>query len=61
MITGMHPYLAKIQDLSAYKFNKILGLGDKKKNTEIRELRENSRISRKPKNIQLWGIWNEYY
>lgn len=61
MITGMHPYIAKLRDLSAYKFNSILGLGDKKKNTEIRELRENSRIPRKPKSIQLWGIWNEYY
>lgn len=60
MITGMYPYLAKLQDFSKYKFNEILGLGDEKKNTEIRNLRENSRISRQANNIQLWGIWNEY-
>ena len=60
MITGSHPYLAVLPDLSQYKFNEMLGLGDKRKNTEIRELRENSRLSRKAKNIELWGIWNEY-
>ncbi len=60
MITGMYPYLAKLQDFSQYKFNEILGLGDEKKNTEIRILRENSRILRQANNIQLWGIWNEY-
>lgn len=60
MITGMHPYLAKLPDLSKYKFNKILGLGGKKHNTEIRELRENARTKRIPEKIQLWGIWNEY-
>lgn len=61
MITGMYPYLVKLQDFSQYKFNEILGLGDEKKNTEIRNLRENSRISRQANTIQLWGIWNEYY
>lgn len=60
MITGMHPYLAKLPDLSKYKFNKILGLGGKKHNTEIRELRENARTKRIPQKIELWGIWNEY-
>ena len=35
-------------------------LGDKKRNTEIRELRENARNRREPKAIELWGIWNEY-
>mgnify|MGYP007059335190 FL=1 len=60
MITGSHPYLATLPDLSQYKFNAMLGLGDKKKNTEIRELRENSREQRKPKKIELWGIWEEY-
>lgn len=60
MITGMYPYLAKLRDFSEYKFNEILGLGDEKKNTEIRELRESSRISRQVSDIQLWGIWNEY-
>ena len=60
MITGMHPYITKLPDLSKYKFNKILGLGGKKHNTEIRELRENARVSRTPEKIKLWGIWNEY-
>lgn len=60
MITGSHPYLATLPDLSQYKFNEMLGLGDKKKNTEIRELRENSRMQREPKKIELWGIWEEY-
>ena len=49
MIAGSHPYLATLPDLSQYKFNEMLGLGDKKKNTEIRELRENSRKQRNPK------------
>lgn len=61
MITGMYPYLSKLQDFSKYKFNEILGLGDEKKNTEIRNLRENSRISRQVNDIKLWGIWKEYY
>lgn len=60
MITGSHPYLATLPDLSQYKFNEMLGLGDKKRNTEIRELRENARNRREPKAIELWGIWNEY-
>ena len=60
MITGSHPYLATLPDLSQYKFNEMLGLGDKKRNTEIRELRENSRKERKPKKIELWEIWKEY-
>lgn len=60
VITGSHPYLAILPDLSKYVFNELLGLGDKKKNTEIRELRENSRLERKTETIKLWGIWNEY-
>lgn len=60
MVTGSHPYLATLPDLSQYKFNEMLGLGDKKKNTEIRELRENARLSREPKNIELWEVWEEY-
>ena len=60
MITGNHPYLANLQDLSYYTFNKILGLGDKKRNTEIRNLRESSRKERKIDKIKLWEIWNDY-
>ena len=57
----MITYMAKLKDFSKYKFNEILGLGDENKNTQIRELRENSRICRKAKKIQLWEVWKEYF
>ena len=60
LITGSFPYLAKLPDLSKYRFNKMLGLGKPKQNTEIRQLRENSRAEREAKPMKLWEIWNDY-
>ena len=53
LINGDFPYLAKLPDLSKYRFNKILGLGNQKQNREIRVLREMGREQRNVKHMKL--------
>jgi len=57
---GQYPAITKIPDLSVWHFNKLFGLGDKEHNRKVREKRENKRKVMKPKEMQLWGVWNEY-
>jgi type IV secretion system protein VirD4 len=60
MLAGHYPAVMRLPDLSEWKFNIALGLGDKEHNRILRELRERSRKARKPAPIELWGIWDKY-
>lgn len=57
-----NPAMMYSPDLSAWKFNKMFGLGDKEHNRRVRELRQNSRKSREIAmfDMDLWGIWLYY-
>ena len=56
MCSGLSPAMTYSPDLSKWKFNEILGLGNKNWNTKVREYRENHRKIRKIKTLQLWNI-----
>lgn len=56
MCSGLSPAMTYSPDLSKWKFNEILGLGNKNWNTKVREYRENHREIRKIKPLQLWNI-----
>ena len=43
MCSGLSPAMTYSPDLSKWKFNEILGLGNKNWNTKVREYRENHR------------------
>ena len=53
MCSGLSPAMTYSPDLSKWKFNEILGLGNKEWNTKVREYRENHRKIRKIKPLQL--------
>lgn len=57
---GNYPTMVKIPDLSKWKYNKLLGLGDKEHNRKIREEREKARPERNLQKMKLWNIWLEY-
>ncbi len=56
------PVMMYSPDLSQWKFNKMLGLGDQEHNRKVREERENKRPINIDlnKEIQLWRIWVYY-
>lgn len=56
MCSGLSPAMTYSPDLSKWKFNEILGLGDKSWNTKVREYRESHRKVRKIKQLQLWNV-----
>lgn len=56
MCSGLSPAMTYSPDLSKWKFNEILGLGNKSWNTKVREYRENHRKIRKIKQLQLWNV-----
>ena len=56
MCSGLSPAMTYSPDLSKWKFNEILGLGNKEWNTKVREYRENHRKIIKIKPLQLWNI-----
>lgn len=57
-----HPAMMYGPDLSAWYFNKMLGLGDKEHNRLLREERENKRpiITDISKPVILWNVWVYY-
>lgn len=57
---GSYPAIVKIPDLSKWKYNKILGLGNKEHNRKVRIEREKERPERELKKMQLWKIWRDY-
>lgn len=62
IISKSHPAIMYAPDLSEYKFNTMLGLGDREHNTKVRELRENRRKAREIKEggMDLWKIWEQF-
>lgn len=59
MCSGLSPAMTYSPDLSKWKFNEILGLGNKSWNTKVREYRENYRKLKRIKPLQLWNIAEE--
>ncbi len=57
-----NPAIMYVPDVSQMFFNKMLGLGDKDYNTDVRKIRENRRKTKiiREDEINLWGIWNLY-
>lgn len=61
MKTSEHPIITQLPDLSEYKINEILGLGDEEHNRRIVMEREAQRKARpSTTEVPLWGIWNKY-
>lgn len=57
---GSYPAMVKIPDLSKWKYNELLGLGDVEHNRRVREEREKARHEREIQKMKLWKIWIEY-
>lgn len=60
MKIGEHPAIMEGPDLSKYKANRELGLGDEEYNKQVIMKRENERDSRRRADLKLWGIWNSF-
>jgi type IV secretion system protein VirD4 len=60
MLTGQYPAVMKLPDLSEWRFNQALGMGDPEHNRRLREVREKKREARAPTTIELWGVWDKY-
>lgn len=58
-VAGEYPAVTHLPDLSQYKLNAMLGLGDEQHNIKIIMQREAERPERVIPEIKLWGIWNE--
>ncbi len=58
--TGNYPIITKIPDLSKWRFNTLLGLGDEEHNRIFRKKVENEREETQFNKMKLWGIWEEY-
>ncbi len=56
--TGQYPMISRLPDLSKWKYNDILGLGDENHNTAFIEYVQAKEHRRTDEEIQLWGIWN---
>ena len=60
MYAGHYPAIMRLPDLSEWKFNLALGMGDQEHNRKLREIRERGREARPTAPIELWGIWDKY-
>lgn len=60
VMNGGKSCITRLPDLSEYKINKILGLGDENHNLKLIMEQEKERPERTPENVPLWGIWNKY-
>lgn len=58
-VAGENPGIVTLPDLSEYRLNQILGLGDMEHNSKIIMEREAKRPQRDIPELILWGIWNE--
>lgn len=58
-MAGEYPGMMKLPDLSEYRLNSMLGLGNEEHNTRIFMEREAARPMRDIPELKLWGIWNE--
>ena len=58
--SGYFSAKTEIPDLSKWKFNKVLGLGNEEENRIIRKKVENERKVLEEEKIKLWKIWEDY-
>lgn len=58
--SGNFPSIMHSPDLSKYKANHLLGLGDEKFNRKLCMERDRNREERERAELKLWGIWNNY-
>lgn len=58
-IAGEYPGMMKLPDLTKYRLNDMLGLGDEEHNTKIIMEREAARPMRDIPELKLWGIWEQ--
>lgn len=58
-IAGEYPGMMKLPDLTKYRLNNMLGLGDEEHNTKIIMEREAARPMRDIPELKLWGIWEQ--
>lgn len=58
--SGSYPSKTYMPDLSKWRFNELLELGDEECNRKIREKIENERSIRNSETIRLWKIWEDY-
>lgn len=59
MFSGINPAVTNSPDLHLWYFNKTLGLGDPKWNTQIRDIREKERSVREIHPQNFWQIDKE--
>lgn len=60
MLTGEYAGINILPDLSEYRANRMMGLGDQNHNNKIVMEREAQRPVREVGELELWGIWNQY-
>lgn len=62
VLSRSHPAMMHAPDLSAWTFNRMMGLGDKEHNRQVREEREQRRPIRTDtrEEVKLWNIWVYY-
>lgn len=58
-LAGEGVAITKLPDLSQYRLNGMLGLGDEEHNIKIIMERENAREERTITDIKLWGVWHK--
>lgn len=55
---GHYPLVTYLPDLSKWKYNQMLGLGDKKHNQKLIEYVQRHQERRVMDRVHLWGIWD---
>lgn len=58
--TGLFPVIAKLPDISKWRFNSLFGMGNQEENRKLRVEREKARNINVIEDMKLWGIWNYY-
>lgn len=58
-VAGEYPGIMQLPDLTKYRLNEMLGLGDPEHNTRIIMEREAARPMRDIPELKLWGIWKQ--
>lgn len=60
MVTGEYAGINILPDLSSYRLNELLGLGDEDHNNQLIVQRESQRKEHIISQPALWGIWKQY-
>ena len=60
LMSGAYPAVMKMPDISQWRFNTMLGMGDKKHNQKLRMLRRSLRKDDTAEDFKLWNVWNKF-